>query len=224
VTCTPHGRFQVSFSKHLKGAGCPECTNRYNGRAGKYFVKRARAVHGKKYRYGSYRSAPSKMEIECPIHGIFKQAAATHLRGHGCQGCANDRKRLLAKGGYSAEFFALHPEMRERPATLYVIGFTKGEESFIKVGITRTSVTSRLKSGYRKYSWRMIASRPMCLYEAFCLEQALLKRFKGMQVFPRQDNFVGKTECLLSSCIGPVLSFLNDKEPAATSPNSIPVA
>jgi len=163
------------------------------------------------------------MEITCRAHGAFMQAAATHLRGHGCQGCANDRKRLLAKGGYSDEFFALNPEMRERPAILYVIKFVNGEESFIKIGITRTSLKSRLKSGYRKYSWRKIASKSLCLYDAFRLEQKVLKRFRELQVFPKQEGFVGKTECLKSSGLNDLLAWL-DNEAVATSPSSIPSA
>ena len=212
ATCKLHGRFTVSYYKHLKGAGCPECSRHYQHKAGEYFVKRARAIHGRKYRYGKYAGAAKKMRITCSVHGVFKQSPASHLQGHGCPGCANDRKKLLAKGGYSTEFFLLHPEMAQRPATLYLVEFAKPGESFLKIGITRTSVQSRLKSGYRKYSWRILASKALPLYEAFQLEQKLLTEFKAFQVFPRQDNFVGKTECLLRSCICQVQLWLDGQE------------
>ncbi len=218
ATCKIHGPFLVSFYPHLRGAGCPRCTNHYQHQAKRHFVRRARAIHGTKYAYGRYRAAAKKMLIVCPVHGGFLQSPASHLRGHGCPQCANDRKRLLAKGGYSNEFFVLHPDMKNHSATLYIIEFRRTEEIFLKIGITRTSTKSRFKSGYRKYSWWPLASRSLPLYHAFLLEQKLLSRFKTFQVFPKQWRFVGKTECLSPSCIREVLSWLEeDEQEVATS-------
>jgi hypothetical protein len=221
VTCRFHGPFTISFYRHLKGTGCPECTHHYNQKAAQYFAKRATKVHGKKYSYTTYKPAPSKMRIVCAAHGVFTQSAASHLKGHGCPGCANDRKRLLAKGGYSEGFFVLHPDMSQRPATLYVVEFSRPGESFVKAGITRTSVASRFKGGYQKYARRLITSRSLCLYEAFCLEQRILTAFKKFQQFPEQKNFVGKTECLSSSCAGEVESWLEEHTTEAKPSNSV---
>jgi hypothetical protein len=110
------------------------------------------------------------------------------------------------------EFFILHPEMKDRRAVLYVVEFYRAGESFLKVGITRTNVINRLKSGYRKYARRLIASRELSLYEAYCLEQKVLTAFKDSQVFPKQNLFVGKTECLSFSCIDALLSWLERDE------------
>ena len=225
AVCEDHGPFAVSHCTHLKGAGCPECTGHYHHQARRFFVKRARAVHGEKYNYGRYYKAGKKMRITCPVHGCFWQSPVTHLRGHACPHCANERKRLLAKGGYSMEFFILHPEMKDRRAVLYVVEFYRAGESFLKVGITRTNVINRLKSGYRKYSRRLIASRELSLYEAYCLEQKVLTAFKDFQVFPKQNLFVGKTECLSYSCIDALLSWLEPHpETAAMSPIPVPSA
>lgn len=208
IVCRLHGPFAVSYYKHLKGAGCPRCTEHYQHQASKHFVRRARAIHGRKYQYGKYLAAAKKMRIVCPAHGVFWQSPASHLQGHGCRGCANDRKRLLAKGGYSAAFFVLHPEMRRRPATLYLVEFRRPGEIFLKVGVTRTSLRSRMKSGYTKYSWRPLVSKALPLYQAFRLEQKLLLKFKSFRIFPRQNKFVGKTECLSDCCTGEVLSWV----------------
>jgi hypothetical protein len=212
VTCIVHGPFTVAYYKHLKGAGCPQCTGHYHHQAKRHFVGRARAVHGQKYRYGKYTGAAKKMRITCPAHGAFLQTPASHLQGHGCKECADDRKRQLAKGGYSEEFFQLHPEMKHRPAILYLVEFSRPGESFLKIGITRTSVASRLKSGYRKYFWRILVSKPFPLYQAFGLEQKVLQKFKSYQVYPKQDTFVGKTECLSPSCAAEVQLWLQDIE------------
>lgn len=198
--CQLHGPFSVWFRAHLDGAGCPQCTGHYQHQAKDHFVRRANAIHDNKYTYGKYVGAAKKMDITCSAHGVFQQTPASHLQRHGCPGCSNDRKRLLALGGYSESFFRLHPETKEWPATLYLIEFSGAGERFLKVGITRTSIVSRFKSGYRKYCWRLVASVKMTLYEAFCVEQELLANFKRFQVFPKQHHFVGKSECLEHSC------------------------
>jgi hypothetical protein len=220
ATCILHGPFLVSLCKHLAGAGCPRCTGNYQHAARNHFVRRAREIHGSKYKYGTYKAAAKKMRIVCPTHGNFSQTPASHLRSHGCPGCANDRKKLLAKGGYSEEFFALHPDMIQHPATMYLIEFWRMGESFLKIGITRTSTKSRFKSGYRKYSWWLLASRSLPLYEAFLLEQKLLSRFRAFQVFPRQNGFVGKTECLSPACVCELLSWLEAAEHKVAKDNA----
>ena len=121
----------------------------------------------------------------------------------------------------------LHPDMKQHRAVFYIVQFCKAGEVFLKVGITRTTIRSRLKSGYRKYGQTLIMSKPTSLHEAFCLEQKVLKAFKHLQVFPKQNTFVGKTECLSSSCVNDLLSWLDDHEgkphleTEATSPNPV---
>lgn len=54
------------------------------------FIVRAKKKHGDKFTYdeSSYTNASSKMEITCPIHGVFKQALVQHVRlKHGCSDC-----------------------------------------------------------------------------------------------------------------------------------------
>lgn len=200
----------MSYYKHRKGAGCPQCSGNYQHKAGEFFERRANAVHDGKYRYGNYDKAAKNIEIFCPVHGPFLQTPASHLQGHGCKRCADDEKRLNAKGGYSSEFFALNPDMKEHPATLYIVKFVRASEEFIKLGITRTSVGERYKSGYRKYEIRSVMERRLTLYAAFLLEQASLDMFRPLfQIFPRMDQFVGKTECLSPSCLSELLNWIS---------------
>ena len=53
------------------------------------FIKRAREVHGDKYDYLKivYKAAHNKIEIICPIHGVFFQEPASHLAGRDCPKC-----------------------------------------------------------------------------------------------------------------------------------------
>lgn len=60
------------------------------------FVFEANKKHNNKYCYPeSYKGDSIKIEIKCPIHGIFKQIPGSHLRGHGCSKCAREYSRKL---------------------------------------------------------------------------------------------------------------------------------
>lgn len=195
--CSVHGCFSVRLERHLKGAGCPFCTGHFIGTGNKLFAIRANKVHNNRYSYGNYTSAHKHMEITCKTYGIFYQSPASHLQGHGCNQCSNEFKKLNSKGGYTDGFFILHPNMKDIPAIFYIIEFFRDKElSFLKIGVTRTTTKLRFKSGYRKYKWNIVQS----LYNGFLLEKETLEKFKEFQVFPKQHNFVGKTECLDKKC------------------------
>ena len=58
------------------------------------WVNRFSKIHNDKYLYNinqEFRSI-SKIEIECPIHGVFKMTCHSHLE-NGCPKCANENKR-----------------------------------------------------------------------------------------------------------------------------------
>lgn len=71
------------------------------------FIERAEKVHGK----GTYIydlipneiNTKKKINIICPIHGVFEQFASAHLSGKGCNLCAN-KKRNLWKQMTNEEF------------------------------------------------------------------------------------------------------------------------
>lgn len=61
------------------------------------FIKRGNKIHNCKYSYEKTdlgnRDENGKVIITCPIHGEFKQEPNNHLRGVGCQKCANNIKK-----------------------------------------------------------------------------------------------------------------------------------
>ena len=62
------------------------------------WVNRFSKIHNDKYLYNinqEFRSI-SKIEIECPIHGVFKMTCHSHLE-NGCPKCANENKRNKRK-------------------------------------------------------------------------------------------------------------------------------
>jgi Zn finger protein HypA/HybF involved in hydrogenase expression len=113
INCKDHGPFEQLPRKHLKGQKCPKCSaqeaNNYRKISGDEFVRRAKAIHGNKYLYKQYDLANlhTKVEIECPKHGLFIQLASTHiLHGCGCPKCA--KKSAIIKDNsliYNTEWF-----------------------------------------------------------------------------------------------------------------------
>lgn len=66
----------------------------------KWFIVRAREVHGDTYNYDTlvYYKASDKVEIGCSIHGNFYQTARNHLAGRGCEKCSYIDRGLNCRG------------------------------------------------------------------------------------------------------------------------------
>ena len=63
----------------------------------KEFVAKAKAIHGKRYKYHKTRYVNNKTDviITCPKHGDFVQLPKNHLQYKGCPNCANSKSELL---------------------------------------------------------------------------------------------------------------------------------
>jgi len=88
ITCPTHGIFEQSFTTHIKGHGCPSCTNNKKLNTVE-FIEKAINVHGNKYDYSlvDYKNRNSKVKIICKEHGIFEQSPGSHIIGSGCPKC-----------------------------------------------------------------------------------------------------------------------------------------
>lgn len=96
IVCKKHGSFWQDPHNHLKGKGCPKCVSNYKLTQDD-FIKKAIKRHGDFYDYSlvKYEKNTSKIEIICPLHGVFIQEANSHLQGHGCSKCALDKMKHL---------------------------------------------------------------------------------------------------------------------------------
>lgn len=58
------------------------------------FVERSKKIHNNKYSYNNsnYINTKNKIDINCPIHGIFHQLPEKHLAGKGCPKCNPSNK------------------------------------------------------------------------------------------------------------------------------------
>lgn len=104
IICDVHGVFEQKASVHLTGAGCRACgferSSEVLRMTQEEFVKKANEIHDSRYDYSNsqYQLSHLKLDIMCPLHGIFCQSPNSHLNGNGCPQCAftaaAERQRL----------------------------------------------------------------------------------------------------------------------------------
>ena len=72
---------------------------KYNSKTTEQFIKEAKNIHEDTYDYSlvNYINSYTKIDIICPIHGIFKQQPSNHLNGNKCKKCANDKLKKNRK-------------------------------------------------------------------------------------------------------------------------------
>lgn len=101
IRCKEHGVFEQTPDAHLRGSGCTRC--HFSEWSNKLklslqeFKDRSNEIHNWKYDYSKVvlqNSTDDKVLIICPIHGEFQQIANSHLQGHGCRRCYDDKQRM----------------------------------------------------------------------------------------------------------------------------------
>lgn len=85
-------KWRSSVKSISLGYGCSRCAKRYQYTTEEWITE-ARKVHGDKYLYNlvKYVDSNTKVDIGCPIHGVFSQAPSEHLAGKGCVYCAHQK-------------------------------------------------------------------------------------------------------------------------------------
>jgi hypothetical protein len=91
IICPIHGVFEQRPINHLQGCGCIKCSG-LEKLTTEEFIEKAKKVHGNKYDYSltEYITSKKKVKIICPVHGVFEQNAANHLKGTGCPNCTKE--------------------------------------------------------------------------------------------------------------------------------------
>jgi desulfoferrodoxin (superoxide reductase-like protein)/very-short-patch-repair endonuclease len=59
------------------------------------FIERSKLLNGNEYDYSltEYKNYRKKLKITCSIHGVFETTPDSHLKGHKCKLCSNDKVR-----------------------------------------------------------------------------------------------------------------------------------
>lgn len=99
IICSIHGVFQQTPHHHLVGIGCQKCGNVYKPTT-EEFIEQSIKIHKNKYDYSKvvYVNNSTKIDIICPIHGVFETRPNDHLnKKSGCPICKSSKGELIIK-------------------------------------------------------------------------------------------------------------------------------
>jgi hypothetical protein len=99
IICPEHGIFEQTPKQHYSH-GCRFCSSIKNGSINKttlsVFIDKSNIIHNNKYDYtliNMLNNLNEKIQIVCPIHGMFEQVAYRHLNGSICSKCKSDNRK-----------------------------------------------------------------------------------------------------------------------------------
>ncbi len=101
IICPIHGKFLQIAASHLKNHGCSRCYFDLHTESLlstiEEFTNKANLIHKNKYDYSNseYINSKTKVKINCPIHGEFKQTPSDHLSGRTCNECSKISRAKL---------------------------------------------------------------------------------------------------------------------------------
>lgn len=113
IKCKYHGLFEVKAISHLKGVGCPECSNIRRTKKqtldSEVFFQKCNEIHNNEYEYDkdSYINMQKMITYFCETHGKIEQQAQSHLKGVGCPKCAEIKRRKTIKKNLEINFWKI---------------------------------------------------------------------------------------------------------------------
>jgi len=161
-----------------------------------YFKILSNKIHNNRYDYSTsiYISTKSKISIKCPIHGLFYQATASHLKGCGCPLCGfetiSSKRLTYTKGIKNAIVYCL--ELKEDNGTI-----------FYKIGFTRHSIKYRYCERWKSkstrkrmpYEYKIMFEKVYSFKEAIKMENKLHKHFSNYHYTPIKKFDGSSREC-----------------------------
>lgn len=134
IICKKHGIFEKRPNNHLSGGGCSKCAIENSRTTVLEYIEKAQSVHGSKYDYSmvNYERTTEKITVICPAHGCFSISADGHLRGYGCQKCADEKSRQSRENDFLEKAKNIHGNKYNYELVYYIDSETKVK---IKCGI-----------------------------------------------------------------------------------------
>lgn len=137
IICKQHGPFFQFPSNHIKGCGCQICAaNKTRVRCAYdilWFLKEAKKIHGDFYDYSRsiYTNSLTKIEIQCPKHGLFRQTPNSHIYGKsGCKKCGREMsgdKRKSNTDTFIKKSISVHGDRYDYSNSIYKVTHEKIE-------------------------------------------------------------------------------------------------
>lgn len=156
------------------------------------FKEKANKKYNNKFDYSSfkYKGKHIKGVIKCSLHGFFEQTPENHLkRTYGCQKCGADMSSGYTKNDYIKK-------CNGKLAKLYLVEFSKEDELFYKIGITKQTINKRFKGSkipYKHSVIKYIEGEAGFIYD---LETKIHNQLKEYKYEP-YIKFGGNTECFI---------------------------
>jgi len=152
----------------------------------KQFIINSKLTHNNKYDYSlvNYINIKTKVQIICPIHGIFEQRPSNHLDHKGCLKCAIDNKM----GIYNFTTLHRNPQLANKNSTLYMIE----HQNLYKIGITTQNIFKRFKKSINII--HLLENIP--LIKSYNIEQQILTKFNHFKEKPKNWYHCGDNEFL----------------------------
>jgi hypothetical protein len=178
ILCPTHGEFSTTPWNHIsRKHGCPKCgtdamaKQQRDKSAAKLKEYIESGITNYDYSLATINKITDKIIVICKEHGEFSVTADHHIRGVGCKKCADQNK----VGGYNELWFNFDPTRKDIPGVLYVLEMYSETERFIKVGITKHSVSKRYAGA--KFKYNILTLWYSSLYECYQKEKELKENF-----------------------------------------------
>ena len=160
-------------------------------------------VHKDYYDYSEsvYLGMNHKLKIICRLHGGFYQNPNNHLQGQGCRSCAD--AQMSSKGWAKEKWVEASKRLEHFSPKLYVLRLYNNSESFIKIGITFTSIHKRFVSKL-PYDYEILTFIEGSAEFIFEEEKRLHNLLKGNKYIPKL-RFGGMYECYIEPIVKTIL-------------------
>lgn len=133
IICPEHGEFLQTPHNHMRGVGCPYCSDKMKYDSNN-FIERFNLIHKGKYDYTKsiFKSLDTKILIICPKHGEFWQKPKNHVNGNGCPLCGIEKRNKSLES--NQEIFVGKANMIHN----YKYSYTKTKYKSVNVLVTIT--------------------------------------------------------------------------------------
>ena len=191
IVCKEHGVFYQKPNGHLDAKqGCPYC-KRVKNYTTEEFVEIVNKIHNGFYDFSNvvYTNNRNKVEVRCPVHGIFHATPKVLMRGCGCSLCGDMNKKI-----WNAKRVQRTRNITNRDGYCYIVNLFNEFESFCKVGSVSSGhlKKKRYEQLRRKYNLRVLNEYELPFCDAFDMEDRILSKVE--RYIPKQ-KFQGYTEC-----------------------------
>lgn len=114
------------------------------------FKHKATVIHNGKYGYNSvyFVNKTTKVDILCPIHGIFSQTPKNHLGGQGCPECGKIYAREWRKGNYENFNGKLKEQFGDEFETPFIEKEYENEKSKVTIVCKRCGQIYNVEAAY----------------------------------------------------------------------------